>query len=384
MRRARGWLLLAGAAVVVVGVGAGVASGVARVACWARAPLPRDLPVTAERLDEEASHAGAGHLLAERYAAYRQRLTEARGLFRREANRWCLLQDRDPVVRAFTELEREGQALLQAARSRAVAVRQELGAHLHAAERRLARLRFLQSELGLYIRSTPVAVADVALREARRYLDTGLYERARGRVDSAAASLAKAEGQAWVQVARYTGGPTMQRWQRWLREAAAASRSRPVIVVAKAERRLLVYRHGRVVASHPVDLGYNGLADKLYEGDGATPEGQFRVVAKKSGAQTRYYRALLLDYPTPDHRRRHQVAVRRGLLPRHARIGGLIEIHGRGPADTTNGCVSMNHPALAALYEMVEVGTPVTIVGAVSAVNPVARQVRAWRSDGTL
>jgi hypothetical protein len=94
---------------------------------------------------------------------------------------------------------------------------------------------------------------------------------------------------------------------------------------------------------------------------------------------------LLLDYPTPGERRRHQLAVRRGLVPPQARIGGLIEIHGRaaGPTDRTSGCVSLDHQALVTLFDLVDTGTQVTIVGAASPRNPVAQHAREWRREGT-
>jgi hypothetical protein len=377
----RGWWVLSGWTFGVVGTGVAVAVGATPLGCWISTPLPSDPPAAAERIEADATQAGAAELLPEEYAVYRRRLVEARSMFRREADRWCVLQDRAHVEQAFAGLERDGRALLLAARERRAAARQETADHLEATERRLVRLRSLQTELGMYLRPPPLASADLALREARQYLDAGVYERVRERVDVAAASLRTAEGQARNQVGRYSDGPSVARWRRWIQEAVALSRTGPVIVVAKAERRLFLYRKGHVVGDYPIDLGFNALADKLYEGDGATPEGRFRVVAKKSGSETRYDRALVLDYPTPDDRRRHAQALRHGLVPRRARIGGMIEIHGRvpGPTDRTNGCVSLDRQALVTVFDLVDTGTLVTIVGAASPRNPVAQQIRAWR-----
>jgi hypothetical protein len=368
-----------------VGAGVAVAAGVTLLVSWTSASLPPELPAAAERIEQEASRAGAAELLPEQYAAYRRRLVEARRVFREEAGRWSVLQDRARVEQTFTDLERDGQALLLAARQRSAAVRQEAVEHVEATEERLVRLRALATKLGMYLPPSPLAAADLALREARQYLSAAAYERVPGLVEAAAAALRRAEDYAQGQIARYVDGPAMARWRRWMQEAVASSRTGPALVIAKAERRLFLYRHGHVVAEYPVDVGFNALADKLYEGDGATPEGRFRIVAKKSGMETRYYRALLLDYPTPGDRRRHQLAVRRGLVPRQARIGGLIEIHGRGlgPTDRTSGCVSLDHQALGTLFDLVDPGTPVTIVGAASPRNPVAQHARMWRLEGT-
>jgi hypothetical protein len=367
-----------------VGGAVAVAAGATLLVSGTSASLPPDLPAAAEQIEADASRAGAAELLPEQYAAYRRRLVEARRAFREEAGRWSVLQDRARVEQTFTDLERDGRALLLAARQRHAAVQQEVVERLDATEGRLVRLRTLATALGMYLHPSPLAAADLALREARQYVSAAAYERVPGLIEAAAAALRRAEDQAEGQIARYMGGPAMTSWRRWMQAAVASSRAAPTIVIAKAERRLFLYRHGHVVAEYPVDLGFNALVDKLYEGDGATPEGRFRIVAKKSGTETRYDRALLLDYPTGEDRRRHQLAVRRGLVSPRARIGGLIEIHGRvpGPSDRTSGCVSLDHQALATLFDLVDAGTPVTIVGAASPRNPVARHARGWRRDG--
>ena len=46
------------------------------------------------------------------------------------------------------------------------------------------------------------------------------------------------------------------------------------------------------------EFGRNGLLDKLHAGDGATPEGRYRVKAKN--ARSRFHRALLIDYPNAE------------------------------------------------------------------------------------
>jgi hypothetical protein len=90
--------------------------------------------------------------------------------------------------------------------------------------------------------------------------------------------------------------------------------------------------------------------------------------------QTEFYRAILLDYPNADDRRRFQAARRSGAVPDQARIGGNIEIHGeanRGLSQTL-GCVMLGNRQMDALFLEVGVGTPVTIVGAVDPDNAVA------------
>ena len=112
-----------------------------------------------------------------------------------------------------------------------------------------------------------------------------------------------------------------------------------------------------------MDLGFNWIADKSRAGDGATPEGRYRIVSRTTASA--YYRALLLDYPNADDRAEFARARRSGDVPRSAGIGGLIEIHGEGGRgrDWTKGCVALANPDMADLFARVSVGTPVTIVG---------------------
>jgi hypothetical protein len=156
-------------------------------------------------------------------------------------------------------------------------------------------------------------------------------------------------------------------WQDWVDETIKASRASgsAAVVVDKLARRCALIQQGRVVDLYAAELGRNGLADKLYEGDNATPEGRYRVTVKRDRGSTRFYRALMLDYPTEEDRREHALARRHGRVPRGRGVGGLIEIHGHGGQgfDWTNGCVALRNRDMDLLFAAVEVGTPVTIVG---------------------
>jgi len=112
----------------------------------------------------------------------------------------------------------------------------------------------------------------------------------------------------------------------------------------------------------------------LKQGDGATPEGRYRITAKRGKGQTQYYRALVLDYPNQNDRRRFEQAKKTGRIPSATHIGGQIEIHGveNELMAQTLGCVMLDNAQMIALYERVEPGTPVTIVGALTERNAVA------------
>ena len=140
----------------------------------------------------------------------------------------------------------------------------------------------------------------------------------------------------------------------------------PAVVIDKTARRLHLYRSGRHEASFDAEFGANGLDRKLHAGDRATPEGRYRITVKKNGGATRFYLALLIDYPNDKDRRRFEQAVASGAIPRSTGIGGLIEIHGFGGEgrDWTDGCVALTNEDMDRLFPQVVVGTPVTIVGA--------------------
>jgi hypothetical protein len=135
-----------------------------------------------------------------------------------------------------------------------------------------------------------------------------------------------------------------------------------LVVVKKGKRKLHLYRDCRLVKTFPIDLGENPKGPKLYQGDMRTPEGLYRVIEKKDLGQTKYYLALLLDYPNEQDRARHELAVRKGKIPSEAGIGGLIEIHGEGRGeDWTQGCVALYNQHMTELFKNIPPGTPVWI-----------------------
>ncbi len=184
-------------------------------------------------------------------------------------------------------------------------------------------------------------------------------------LDSASEALAELDRRLDLREERLEDLGWRRRWQTWVDETVSGTLpDRAAVVVDKARRRGFLIRGGRVVLGFPVELGTRGMFRKLWEGDGATPEGRYSVTAKKDLGSSRFHRALLLDYPNAEDRRDHAEAVRRGLVPTRRGPGGLIEIHGAGGRglDWTNGCVALDDDDIDRLFPEVEVGTPVTLV----------------------
>ena len=218
--------------------------------------------------------------------------------------------------------------------------------------------------LGPYNR-TLLQKSKIALAEARSMYERGDFVESADRAREASTGLRTVSGNAVEAAARYADASLVARWRRMIDETASWSRSTggTAIVVLKENHRVDLYDDGRVVRSYRADMGYRSVNDKLRSGDAATPEGRYRITAKKPGST--YYKALALNYPNDEDRQEFARLRRQGRIPNGASMGGLIEIHGDGGRgkDWTKGCVAVTNRDMDDLFRRVSVGTPVTIVG---------------------
>lgn len=128
------------------------------------------------------------------------------------------------------------------------------------------------------------------------------------------------------------------------------------------ERQLTLYKNGHELVSSPVRLGLNGIGEKQYQEDGATPEGQDRISSKGRQGQVQSYRTLILDYPNGEDRQRYQLGRNTEQIPASKALGGHIEIHGVEDElrAQTLGCVMLDNPQMDLFCDRVTKGTPVT------------------------
>lgn len=212
-----------------------------------------------------------------------------------------------------------------------------------------------------------LARARLSLDEARVFHREGDYGSATLSATKSSDLAARVSDLAVEVAARYADEEVIRQWQRWKAETVAWSRREgaAAILVEKEAHRVTLYVKGEVARVYRADMGFNWVADKRHAGDGATPEGRYRIAARKSRGATIYYKALLLDYPNQDDRREFTRLRRNGELPPSAAIGGLIEIHGEGGRgrDWTRGCVALSNADIDDLFARADIGTPVTIVG---------------------
>ncbi len=170
----------------------------------------------------------------------------------------------------------------------------------------------------------------------------------------------------------FTAYPT---WKKWIDRTVAASRTNGEfsIIIDKFSRKLLVYNKGKKINEFPAELGKNWVGNKRVKGDKATPEGMYKIIRKLDGGNTKYHRALLLNYPNDEDAARFRRDLSNGNLPPSSKIGGMIEIHGNGGkgVDWTEGCVALRDSDMNIVYRYVKVGTPVTIVGSMQDIDKV-------------
>lgn len=250
--------------------------------------------------------------------------------------------------------------------------REQLAAWLRVAEPMradLARAREEASEPGIGRRAaTALQRAEILVALAERHAAQGESVRAADAAKQAAFFTARVH-EAWLKLHGRFSDPALRRqWHRWAEETLAEGRSsgKPVILVDKLRRRVDVWVGGDRRASFVAELGSNGLRDKQYSGDKATPEGRYRVTEVRTPGRTKFYKALMLDYPNPSDLAQFRELKRAGQVPRGAGPGSLIEIHGDGGMgkDWTDGCVALTNADMDRLFVLAgRVGVAVTIVG---------------------
>jgi hypothetical protein len=302
-------------------------------------------------------------------------LADAERLFRQGERRYRVesarplpWRDFGPVAAALWEAERAAWTAAAVAAERRETARADAEDALADAEDLLANAHELCAHTALPARSLRgIAEARMAVEEARLRFEDAAYERARLDADRAREALFASLGGVLEVARRYTSEEQLQTWRRWIDQTRQWSlrSGRPAVLVYKEQQRLVLLERGEPLREYAADVGAEGLGRKLRQGDRATPEGRYRVVGRKGFGRSRFHKALLLDYPNAEDRRRTDEARRDGRLPPHTEPGGLIEIHGEGGRgrNWTDGCVALANPDMDELFERVGVGSWVTIVG---------------------
>lgn len=203
------------------------------------------------------------------------------------------------------------------------------------------------------------------LKEAENYYKINRLEMAKKKLELASYEINRLFSEIKNSLKNFYDPQKIKEWKNLYNEALRLSLDSNIIVVIKDERILKVLRNGKIFKTYSVEFGKNPLEKKMKSGDLATPEGRYKIIEKRGQYQTKYYLALLLNYPNEEDKRRFEEAKRRGIMPKNAKIGGLIEIHGDGGQgiDWTEGCVALSNDDMKELFNITAKGTPVYIIG---------------------
>lgn len=288
-------------------------------------------------------------------------------VWKRENERWIVVRDFAPVVILAERSENSARQAIEHAREVKRNLKQDL-------ENEIAQLRQEMDGFERFFALLPLekalksrhAQGKLSLNEAEIAFDKGDYKQGWEKSHVAAQEIRAAYRAARQLLDGYFR--QLPDWQKRLAGAVELSRRDRcwVIVVEKIPARCHLYYKGERKHSFPAEFGRNWIGDKRQEGDDATPEGRYKVVKRLSGRQTKYGKALLLDYPNAADRERLERLKKSGQLAAGTRPGGLIEIHGGGGREVnwTNGCVALDNRDMDEVYKHARKDTPVFIIGA--------------------
>ncbi|MEN6627812.1 MAG: L,D-transpeptidase family protein [Candidatus Sumerlaeia bacterium] len=147
------------------------------------------------------------------------------------------------------------------------------------------------------------------------------------------------------------------------------------IEIDKQARRATLFSGDRRIKTYAIVLGGSPTGHKRAEGDGRTPEGDYRICTRN--AQSRFHLFLGLNYPnTVDA----QAAFKAGAISQDLSLalaaaesrqsppnwktplGGEVGLHGGGTVrDWTAGCIAFDNSSIEEIWVATAYWTPVTI-----------------------
>ncbi|MFH1400799.1 MAG: L,D-transpeptidase family protein [Nanoarchaeota archaeon] len=171
---------------------------------------------------------------------------------------------------------------------------------------------------------------------------------------------------------------------RIVQDAFKQSKDSDVLLIDKAGRKAYLLHDAQADTTYRIALGPDPIGDKVYVGDGRTPEGIYHVTWKRDGTPgntSTFGLAFLLDYPLPTDRKEFTRAKAAGLTPEGVTgPGGHIEVHsGPDRRDWTLGCISIKEEGMQHLMRHLENKSMVAIVGYVPETQDYHVELRTTR-----
>ena len=159
------------------------------------------------------------------------------------------------------------------------------------------------------------------------------------------------------------------------------------LIIWKSQYTLTLYKGDTPIKTYRAVFGRGFLdGDKRMQGDRRTPEGDFYICTMNHSK--RFYKFMGLSYPDLRHAtdglqsgmisRPQYLSIKKAIEERQpppwdTRLGGAVGIHGRvlegaspGPSfvnmNWTDGCIALDNADVDELFNVVSLGTPVTIL----------------------
>jgi L,D-peptidoglycan transpeptidase YkuD (ErfK/YbiS/YcfS/YnhG family) len=340
------------------------------------APAPPEVAI-AETQEHELWSADADIYAPQQYKTYKTVLRTGKDHFIAQESRFKWFRDYESIQKEFKDILSIGNDLLSNIREQKRIKLSSIVSQIAFFRGRIDTLKKLTSLIneGRLARRQLIS-AELILNEAQLLAERGKYPEAEKKFKIIPVYTASATEAIAPVLNRYANKEQIAKWRTWVNDTIETSREKGIfsIFVSKIDRKLVLYKAGAPYKTYSIGLGKNGFHDKLHAGDLATPEGKYFITKKL--ARSRYYKALLINYPNDEDRRQFARAKKSGLISSRAGIGGLIEIHGGGTEGMTYGCIAMDDRHLDELYNLIEVGTPVTIVGAIDYDNIISSTIK--------
>ncbi len=151
-------------------------------------------------------------------------------------------------------------------------------------------------------------------------------------------------------------------WGLWPEPALPLDVKADLVIVRKSARRIELYRGPDLLKAYPVSLGRHPVGKKRQQGDGRTPEGEYRLDYRNPSSS--FHRALHISYPQAD-----DVAAAR---MQGVDAGGLVMVHGiknglgwlgrlHRFVDWTDGCVAVTDREMDEIWRAVPDGTKIRL-----------------------
>jgi len=143
---------------------------------------------------------------------------------------------------------------------------------------------------------------------------------------------------------------------------AAAETQADLVEVFKRARRLELKRGATILRSYRVALGFSPQGHKEREGDGRTPEGDYRIDTRNP--RSAFHLSLRISYPdAADKAHAAKLGVSAGGdIYIHGLPNGMRKLFVRHPVnDWTTGCVAVSDAEIREIWSLVPTGARVRI-----------------------